>query len=69
MIIFKNLIVLFKYLLNKTTSRIDYEYINNDKDDNDNPDNDEPYCYCNLCYTFRNILFIAIYPLKKFMKV
>ena len=60
MIIIYNFITLCKYLINNITgfvsvNYIEFEYI----DKYDKYDENEPLCNCNLCYTFRNVIFFA----------
>jgi hypothetical protein len=57
MIIIKNFITLCKYLINNNIGSIEFEYIDEDKDDRE-------ICYCNLCYTFRNIILFITRRLK-----
>lgn len=74
MIIVYNFITLCKYLINNITgfegvNCIEFEYINTDDDIVDADDDivdadDEAFCNCNLCYTFRNIVFFATRNLK-----
>jgi hypothetical protein len=63
MIFIHNFITLCKYLINNTIVfiginsinsiySIEFEYIDEDKDDK------EEICYCNLCNTFRNITLL-----------
>jgi hypothetical protein len=67
MIIISNFFTLCKYLINKTTQFTNVNYIEfeiDDKDDDDKDDDDEIMCNCNLCYTFRNIVFFITRYLK-----
>jgi len=58
MIIVYNIITLCKYLIGFTRMySIEFEYI---EDDNEY----EEICYCNLCYTVRNIILFATRRLK-----
>jgi hypothetical protein len=62
MIIIYNFITLCKYLINNTSVKY-LEFEGND-DDNDDEDDEEPLCHCNLCYTFRNLIFFVTRRLK-----
>lgn len=72
MIIIQNCITLCNYFIHKIIGvvngnkvELEYEYIcfKNDYLDDDS-DVDEPDCNCNLCYTFRNIIFFAMVKLN-----
>ena len=61
MIIIYNFILLCEYLINNAigfTCSIYYD------DDDDDDDDIEVPCYCNICYTLRNIISFATRRLK-----
>ena len=54
MFLLYNCITLCKYYITKPAYTIEFEYKKED-----DVDDDEIDCNCNLCFTFRNILFFA----------
>jgi hypothetical protein len=62
MIIIYNFITLCKYIINKVFGLKNIDYIEFEYTDND--DIEEP-CYCNLCYTVRNIMLFTTQRLKE----
>jgi hypothetical protein len=62
MIVINNFIILCKYMISNIfglgVNSIEFEYTKEDKEDNNDT------CYCNLCYTFRNIILFTSRQLK-----
>ncbi len=59
MYIIYNFITLCKYLINN----MNVNYLEFEGNDDDN-DDEEPLCPCNLCFTFRNLIFFVTRRLK-----
>ena len=67
MIIIHNIITFFKNSINNIIGCNNYkkiEFENNNKNITENNNDDKEICYCNLCYSFRNIILFTTKKLK-----